>query len=415
MVTDSEFMLSSEHWTSQNKMKPFSMLSRKPLLALAFVAAFVLLYNVASHPRVTKTMQPQAYYDNYDARVCLPQQWLKSHPPREKAKAAFVILVRNREQEDIAGTIVNLEDRFNKNFRYPYVFLNNEPFTEEFKSAMHRAAPGAIMQFGLVPVEHWSYPASVNQTRAAECREEMRAKNVMFGDMESYHHMCRYQSGFFFRHPLLDNYDWYWRVEPGVRFFCDITYDPFLYMQKYGKKYGFVVTLQELKETIPTLWQTVLDYARSRHINLDRVGRLFPYFRDENTGDYNLCHFWSNFEIASLDLWRSPSYRDFFDYLDKTGNFFYERWGDAPVHSLAAGLFLDTDEIHYFEDFGYQHDLYRHCPSKESNLGCRCECPQGSTEKSIDHDQNWDTCLPRWREWVKKSRQARKTSWKVWS
>lgn len=225
MVTDSEFMLSSEHWTSQNKMKPFSMLSRKPLLALAFVAAFVLLYNVASHPRVTKTMQPQAYYDNYDARVCLPQQWLKSHPPREKAKAAFVILVRNRfgssllyyfknryndliyfdrEQEDIAGTIVNLEDRFNKNFRYPYVFLNNEPFTEEFKSAMHRAAPGAIMQFGLVPVEHWSYPASVNQTRAAECREEMRAKNVMFGDMESYHHMCRYQSGFFFRHPLLD-------------------------------------------------------------------------------------------------------------------------------------------------------------------------------------------------------------------
>lgn len=85
------------------------------------------------------------------------------------------------------------------------------------------------------------------------------------------------------------------------------------------------------------------------------------------------------------------------------------------VHSLAAGLFLDTDEIHYFEDFGYQHDLYRHCPSKESNLGCRCECPQGSTEKSIDHDQNWDTCLPRWREWVKKSRQARKTSWKVWS
>lgn len=109
-------------------------------------------------------------------------------------------------------------------------------------------------------------------------------------------------------------------------------------MQKYGKKYGFVVTLQELKETIPTLWQTVLDYARSRHINLDRVGRLFPYFRDENTGDYNLCHFWSNFEIASLDLWRSPSYRDFFDYLDKTGNFFYERWGDAPGNALEKRL-----------------------------------------------------------------------------
>ncbi|CDS04523.1 hypothetical protein LRAMOSA07187 [Lichtheimia ramosa] len=396
-------------------MRPFSPLSRKPLLAIAFIAVFVFLYNVASHPRVTQTMQPTAYYNKYDERVCLPQRSLQLYPPAKKANAAFVILVRNREQQDIAETIMNLEDKFNKNFHYPYVFLNDEPFTEEFKAAMRTASPYADMQFGLVPVEHWSYPAHVNQTYAAECRERMDRENVFYGGMESYHHMCRYQSGFFFKHPLLDSYDWYWRVEPGVRFFCDITYDPFLFMEKHGKKYGFVVTLLELRETIPTLWETVKEYAQSRHIDLNRPGSLFPYFRGAD-GDYNLCHFWSNFEIASLDLWRNPSYRDFFDYLDRTGKFFYERWGDAPVHSLGAGLFLDTDEIHYFEDIGYQHDLYRHCPSKESGLTCRCECPEGSVpDKSIDHDKNWDTCLPRWREWVETSKQHRKTSWNVWS
>lgn len=109
-----------------------------------------------------------------------------------------------REQQDIAETIMNLEDKFNKNFHYPYVFLNNEPFTEEFKAAMRTASPYADMQFGLVPVEHWSYPAHVNQTYAAECRERMDRENVFYGGMESYHHMCRYQSGFFFKHPLLD-------------------------------------------------------------------------------------------------------------------------------------------------------------------------------------------------------------------
>ncbi|CAO3588810.1 unnamed protein product [Absidia cylindrospora] len=161
----------------------------------------------------------------------------------------------------------------------------------------------------------------------------MVANDVMFGGKESYHHMCRFQSGFFFDHPLLENYDWYWRVEPGVTFFCDITYDPFLYMQKYNKLYGFVVTLKEMPATIPTLWNTVLEYAKSRHIDTTMKGRsLFPFFRDQNGhGDaYNYCHFWSNFEIASLNLWRSPAYRDFFNYLDQTGNFFYERWGDAP-------------------------------------------------------------------------------------
>ncbi|KAG1078162.1 hypothetical protein G6F42_024396 [Rhizopus arrhizus] len=236
----------------------------------------------------------------------------------------------------------------------------------------------------------------------------MDRNGVYFGGLESYHHMCRYYSGFFYKHPLLDEYDWYWRVEPGAKFYCDITYDPFLYMEKHNKQYGFVITLTKLPSTIVSLWNHVLDYAKTRHIDVNNKKLAFPYFLDKN-GDYNMCHFWSNFEIASLNLWRSPAYRDFFDYLDKTGNFFYERWGDA-VHSLAAGLFLDTDQIHYFEDFGYQYDLYRHCPSEQSQLGCRCDCPAGTNNQSIDHDQNWDTCLPNWKTWVK-SDKARKAEW----
>lgn len=84
------------------------------------------------------------------------------------------------------------------------------------------------------------------------------------------------------------------------------------------------------------------------------------------------------------------------------------------VHSLAAGLFLQTDEVHYFEDIGYQHDLYRHCPSKESGLSCRCDCPQGTNEKSIDHDKNYDTCLPVWLKHVKDD-EKKKANWNVWS
>lgn len=28
---------------------------------------------------------------------------------------------------------------------------------------------------------------------------------------------------FFYNHPLLLKYDWYWRVEPEITYFCDIT------------------------------------------------------------------------------------------------------------------------------------------------------------------------------------------------
>ncbi len=35
----------------------------------------------------------------------------------------------------------------------------------------------------------------------------------------------------------------------------------------------------------------------------------------------------------------------YFEHLDRVGGFFYERWGDAPVHSLAAAMFLNATEV----------------------------------------------------------------------
>lgn len=50
--------------------------------------------------------------------------------------------------------------------------------------------------------------------------------------LESYHHMCRYFSGFFHHHPLLADFDYYWRIEPDVHYYCNLDYDPFLFMQQ---------------------------------------------------------------------------------------------------------------------------------------------------------------------------------------
>lgn len=49
-----------------------------------------------------------------------------------KTKAAFVTLIRNHEIWDIARSIRQIEDRFNRNYHYPWVFLNDVPFTDEF-------------------------------------------------------------------------------------------------------------------------------------------------------------------------------------------------------------------------------------------------------------------------------------------
>jgi alpha 1,2-mannosyltransferase len=98
-----------------------------------------------------------------------------------------------------------------------------------------------------------------------------------------------------------------------------------------------------------------------------------------------------------MDFWRGDAYTAFFDFLENKGGFYYEvktisptlslshalvakRWGDAPVHSIAAALFLPKDKIHFFNEIGYEHAPYTHCPRGEDKWkDGRCSCDQATS------------------------------------
>ncbi|KAJ2408576.1 hypothetical protein GGI10_004821 [Coemansia sp. RSA 2530] len=304
----------------------------------------------------------------------------------ERANAAFVILTRNKDLKSLRETLVQLEDRFNRRYHYPYVFLNNDPFSDEFKEKIASVVSGEC-HFGLIPHEHWSYPEHINQTKAAEVREDMTRRKIIYGGNESYRHMCRYESGFFFRHKLMEQYKWYWRVEPGVKFGCEIDYDPFVFMEKNDKKYGFTISIKEYAPTIPTLWNTTMDFMKTNK-DIIPASNLMEFVTGKD-GGYNLCHFWSNFEIGSLDFLRSKEYLAYFDHLDRAGGFFYERWGDAPVHSLGVAMLLNKSQVHWFEDIGYYHGPLWNCPKGKANA--KCWCPE---EESIEvKNKRWSCTL----------------------
>ena len=50
-----------------------------------------------------------------------------------KANAVMLMLARNSELEGAVRSVRQLEDKFNQRYHYPWVFLNDEPFTDEFK------------------------------------------------------------------------------------------------------------------------------------------------------------------------------------------------------------------------------------------------------------------------------------------
>ena len=158
-----------------------------------------------------------------------------------------------------------------------------------------------------------------------------------------------------------------------MKYFCDIDYAPFLMMQEQNKVYGYTISLYEWGQTIPTLWDTVKDFI-SEHPEYLAENNAMDFISNDGGKSFNLCHFWSNFEIADMDFWRGPAYSAFFEYLEKTGGFYYERWGDAPVHSIAASLFASRDQVHFFRDIGYRHDPFQRCPQGQYHQQGKCWC-----------------------------------------
>jgi alpha 1,2-mannosyltransferase len=313
-------------------------------------------------------------------------------PSSKLVNATFVTLARNSDIWEMVKSIRHVEDRFNRNYHYDWVFLNDQPFDDNFKKVTTALVSGKT-HYGVIPEAQWGFPEWIDQEKAKEVQESMSECEIIYGGSVSYRHMCRYESGFFFRHELMQQFEYYWRVEPSIELFCDIGFDPFRLMKDQKKKYGFVISLYEYYETIPTLWDSVLKFMEN-HPEYIVEDNSMRFVSDDGGKTYNKCHFWSNFEIGSLDWLRSPAYIDYFTSLDQDGGFFYERWGDAPVHSIAAALMLKKEEVHFFNEIGYFHIPFSHCPTGEQlRLDLKCSC-----NPSDNFDWNGYSCTSRYFE-----------------
>lgn len=324
-------------------------------------------------------------------------------PPRDnyqRANATLLSLVRNKELKDLLKSMKDVERTFNSKFNYPWTFINDEPFSEEFKQKTSEVT-NAKVYYEIIPEEHWVEPPWIDEALQNASAEFLKSEGVQYSSMGSYHRMCRWNSGMFVKHPRLLNFRWYWRVEPKTQYFCDIDYDVFKFMEDNNKTYGFVINIYDSPQSIRSLWPTTVEFL-SEHPDYVHPNSAIEWVTDSEkrpqhnaiAGGYSTCHFWSNFEIGDMDFWRSKEYQDYFEYLDRSGGFFYERWGDAPVHSIGLGLFLDKTKIHWFKDIGYRHIPYFNCPNSPKCKGCT---PGLFSDGKNLHQEN---CFDNWIKYV---------------
>ena len=232
-------------------MAIFSRGYRQLLIPLVIVAIFLLIGTAYSNSNEivgkVNEIRDQGFSSSVKIAGSPKRTKKKGSNAFKRENATFITLARNEELEGLLSSINEVESRFNKDHHYDWVFFNDEEFTMEFRQRVSLAVSGKA-KFGRIPEEHWGYPSFIDMNRAADAREFL--KGIIYGQSESYRFMCRFESGFFYKQPLMDEYKYYWRVEPDVKFPCDIIEDPFRVMREKNRVYGFTLALYEIPPVV---------------------------------------------------------------------------------------------------------------------------------------------------------------------
>ena len=112
--------------------------------------------------------------------------------PRENG--VIVMLARNRELEGAVKSIKSIEKQFNHWFNYPIVFLNDKPWDKAFIDTLTKVASGKVI-FDTIHPSMWGFPEWMDQNEAQRKMEQQEEQGVLYAGLESYHHMCRFNSG----------------------------------------------------------------------------------------------------------------------------------------------------------------------------------------------------------------------------
>ncbi|KAG1230755.1 hypothetical protein G6F68_019260 [Rhizopus microsporus] len=77
------------------------------------------------------------------------------------------MMTRNEDLPKAKATIKSIEDRFNGRLGYPWIFLNNQKFSPEFKKYIKKTVSNPDqVYFGQVDLEAWNYPPWIDSVRS---------------------------------------------------------------------------------------------------------------------------------------------------------------------------------------------------------------------------------------------------------
>ena len=263
-------------------------------------------------------------------------------------RASFVILTRNTPERRVylQSTLYFLCKNFNEKYQYPIRILHEGDFDADAQRCVRAGLRGNcadLVSFVTIGASDFDTPAWIDADRL---RRNLEARPVPYWRDERYRAMCR----FWLVH--------IWKYVADLDVVCRLDDDAFI-EEPVREDMFRALGRNVMSSAIVHVECPVCSYGMRqlfRDLGLAKDaddGRLFvrgnvpiqflrgideppEYDGDGRAVAYMPIMFYNNFSLLRTDFWNSPEVRAVIAAVDRTGNQFYYRWGDAPLQTLIA-------------------------------------------------------------------------------
>ena len=163
-----------------------------------------------------------------------------------------------------------------------------------------------------------------------------------------YRHMCRFFAGEIFKNLNLKDYEYIMRMDTDSKILREVGYNVFEYMKLNKLYYGFIAPAVQLDnpKVCIGLWEKSLEW-----FNNNKNSCLKEPLKEIE--EYKI--YYTNFEICSLEWFKNSKYLDFFDFIDRQGGIYTNRWGDHVIRYLGINMLMKDEFKYPIYNIAYKH------------------------------------------------------------
>lgn len=160
--------------------------------------------------------------------VCFSSHVNSLSPPTFHAtdvnpRAALVALAYEHDLGPLLSSIHQLEDAFNNRYNYDWVFFSTEPLSDEFRRFTSNATTATCIYEVVHQKDNYLKHRNnygLHQEQSTRTSEDFPSptRGDVLEPLQTFRQVHRWNNGPFAREKRLQTYDWFWRIDPGVRF-----------------------------------------------------------------------------------------------------------------------------------------------------------------------------------------------------